>query len=451
MKKILVFGLVLFSFSCSLFKAKIAPYPSGVIFPLEAAGNVEFEGLIVGSLVDDSAGKLFFATDKGYLYCLDSATQKISWCFSNPFPFGSAPVLGESRLFIWDQEGSLFCLDKNGTYIWDSEIGGGISSPISVDAERVYVGTEEGSLYALGQDQGESLWHFETGGIIMAAPVFFESQVYLGGGDGKIYILSQSGRLRGTIDIGSPIQVTPFVDGRRLYVGAEGRTFCCYDLRSNKRKWKITAGGRILAPPEVDKKRVFFPASNGVLYALDKKGGNILWWWISPSRSRYELGFDGEKILAASSSPLLFSLDARSGKPLGKYDAKEEIRSNPVWVEPYLSFALFDSSDGKGEIVFLQKQVDVQLSASLASPQPVGTEISITASATGFYRPAFEFSLTQGEETVVVQAASEAATWVWFTDKEGSFTVSVRVKDEKQSEEAKLSYEVTKNDKSTGL
>jgi outer membrane protein assembly factor BamB len=449
-RKILVFSLVLLGLSCSLFKARIAPYPTGVIFPLEEAGRVEFEGRIVGRLAQDEAGRVFFSTDKGYLYCLDSATKEISWFFTNPFPFGSAPVLGQERLFVWDREGSLFCLDKKGLYLWDSKIADGISSPISLDRERVYVATEEGSLDALSQDRGEFLWRFETGGTVTAAPVFFDNQIYLGSGDGKIYIMSPKGRLRGTIDIGSPIQVTPLVDGHRLYVGAEDRTFQCYDLRRNKRKWKITAGGRLLASPRADRKRVFFQASNGVLYALDKKGGNVLWWWISPSKSRHDLEFDEEKVLATSSSPYFYTLDVKSGKTIGKYDAKEEIRSNPVWAEPYLFFALFDPSVSKGRIVILRKEMSVRLSPSLASPQPVGTEVGFTASATGFYRPQFEFSLVRGEERTIVQAASEQTTWVWFADKEGSYTISLKATDEKHSQEVEISYEITKNDKANG-
>jgi outer membrane protein assembly factor BamB len=419
----------------------------GVHFPLEEAGRVEFDGRIIGGLVADEAGQIFFSTDKGYVYCLDSATREVSWHFANPFPFESAPALGPERLFIWDRVNSLFCLDKKGTALWDSPISEEISSPIALDRERVYVGTEKGNLVALSQATGQSLWHFETGGIITSAPVFFDNQVYLGSGDGKIYILSPMGRLHGTIDLGSPIQVTPLVDGRRLYVGAEDHTFFCYDLRHNKRKWKITAGGRLLASPQADRKRVLFPASNGVLYALDKKNGNILWWWIAPSLSRHDLELDGEKILATSSSPDFFALDVKSGKTLGKYEAKEEIRSNPVWAEPYLTFAQFDPAVSKGRIVFLHKELSVRISPSLASPQPAGTEVSFTASATGFYRPQFEFCLFRGDERTIVQAASEQTTWIWYADKEGSYRISVMAKDEKQSREVEISYEVIKNDK----
>ncbi|MFZ2052837.1 MAG: PQQ-binding-like beta-propeller repeat protein [Candidatus Aminicenantales bacterium] len=449
MRRALVFSLVSLALSCSLFRAKIAPYPAGVTFPLEEAGRVEFEGKVVGGLAEDEAGQLFFSTDKGYLYCLDKATQEISWDFANPFPFGCAPAFGPERLFVWDEENSVFCLDKKGKLLWNSKIAEMISSSISLDHERVYLGTETGCLFALSQATGEILWRFETKGIIAAAPVFFDNQLYLGSGDGKVYMLSPKGGLRGTIDIGSPILVTPLVDGHRLYVGTEDRVFHCYDLGHRKRKWMITAGGCLLATPRTDQKRVYFPASNGVLYALNKKNGHILWWWISPSKSRYGLEFDGQNILTTSASPYLHSLDMKSGKELGKYDAKEEIRSNPVWAEPYLFFALFDPAVNKGRIVFLRKEVNVKLSPSLASPQLVGTEVSFTASATGFYRPQFEFSLVRGEERTVVQAASERTTWVWFADKEGSYTISVNAKDEKQSQEVEISYEITKNDKTT--
>ncbi len=446
MKKVLVIGLVLLALSCSLFRAKIQPYPTGVMFPLKEAGRVEFEGRIVGGLAKDEAGQLFFSTEKGYLYCFNNATQQISWQFASPAPYGCPPELGSERLFVWNQDNAVFCLDKKGTLLWQVKVSARISSPISLDREKVYLGTETGSLLALSQTSGELLWGFATRGEISVAPVFFENQLYQGGGDGQLYILSPDGRLRATIEIGSPIRVPPLVDGHRLYIGAEDRTFRCYDLRNLKRKWLIAAGGHLLARPRADEKRIYFPASNGVLYALKKKGGDILWWWISPSRSRYELGSDGEQLLATSSSQSLYSLDRKSGKALGKYDAEEEIRSNPVWSDPYLFFALYDPSAGKGSIVFLRKEVGVKLTASLDSPRPAGTEISFSAAATGFYRPEFEFVLVKDDEMTVVQAASEKPAWVWFAENEGTYTIRVKAKDEKESQEAEISFEITKKE-----
>jgi outer membrane protein assembly factor BamB len=446
-KKSLVIFLLLLSFSCALWRPKVKPYPTGVIFPLEEAGQVPFEGKINRGLAKGEDGRLYFSTDSGHLYCLDSAAQKLSWERANPSPFGCPPALGPERLFVWDQEDVVSCYDRQGNPGWKTDVPDGISSPLSLDQERVYVGTEAGDLVALSQVTGEPIWRFRTKGMIAAAAVFYGDSIIQGSSDGWVYELSSKGGRRAAFELASPISVTPLVDGDHLYVGTEDSAFHCYSLRTMKRKWKIKAGGRILAPPRADEKRVYLQASNNVLYALDKSGGDILWWWIAPSRSNFELGFDAEHVLITSHSPFLFSLDRRSGKVAGQYKGKTEIRSNPVWAEPSLVFATFDSSAGRGILTFLRKEVKVELSPSLSSPRSAGTEVSFAATATGFHMPTYEFYLRQGEERTVVQKGAEKNSWTWFTEKEGAYTVGVRVSDEKQAKEAEIPFEISAKEK----
>lgn len=447
MRKALVFFLALLLFSCSLFRPRVQPYPNGVVFPLEEAGQVPYEGRLNRTLAKGEGGRFYFSTDRGHLYCLDSAAQQISWHQANPSPFVCPPAVGPEQLFVLDQDNIVSCFDKQGKPGWKTKVPDKISSPISVDRERVYVGTEAGDLLALSQATGEPVWHFRTKGAIAAAVAFYGDTIILGSADESVYLLSPNGVRRGAFNLGSPVLVTPLVDGHRLYVGTEDFGFYCYDLRSLKRKWKIKAAGRLLASPSADEKRVYLQASNSVLYALDKSGGDILWWWIAPSRSSYDLGFDGQRVLAASRSPLLFSLDRKSGKVVGKYEAKSEIRSNPVWAEPNLVFATFDTPADRGIINFLRKEVKVEISPLLSSPRPAGTEVSFTASATGFYLPRYEFYLRRGEERSVVQKASEKNSWVWFTETEGTYAVGVRVSDERQAKEAEIPFEVSKKEK----
>src|SRR4030042_3168042 len=87
-----------------------------------------------------------------------------------------------------------------------------------------------------------------------------------------------------------------------------------------------------------------------------------------------------------------------------------------------------------------------EISSSLSSPQPAGTEISFTATAKGFHLPRFEFFLRQGEEKTVVQKAGENQTWVWFAEKEGTYAVGVRVNDERQAAEAEIPFEIAKKE-----
>ena len=449
MRKGLVFILALLSFSCSLSRSKVEPYPTGAVFPLEEAGRVEIEGKLNDTLVKGEDGRLYFSTDKGHLYCLDGAARQLLWHQTNPSPFGGPPLLSPDRLLVWDEDNTVSCYDRQGKPGWKTKVSERISGSISADRQRVYVGTEAGDLIALNLTTGEPVWRFRTKGALAAAAVFYKDSIITGSSDGSVYLVGSKGVGRGTIELGSPVLVTPLVDGDLFYVGTEDFTFYCYDLRSLKRKWKIKAGGRVIASPSADERRVYLQASNSVLYALDKSGGEILWWWIAPSRSFYELAFDGPRVLVTSRSPLLFSLDRRTGKVIGKYQAKTEIRSNPVWSDPNLVFGTSDSQADRGIISFLRKEVKVGITPSLSSPRPAGTEISFTASATGFYLPRYEFYLRQGEEKSVVQKAAEKNSWVWFTEKEGTYAVGVKITDERQTQEAEISYEISKIEKQT--
>jgi outer membrane protein assembly factor BamB len=405
---------------------------------------VEIEGKLNHALVKGEDGRLYFSTDKGHLYCLDGAARQILWHETNPSAFGGPPLLSPGQLLVWDVDNTVFCFDRQGKLGWRAKVPGRISGSISVDRERVYLGTEEGDLVALSLNTGETLWRLHTKGALAAAAVFYKDSILASSSDGSVYLVDSKGVRRGTIELGSPVLVTPLVDGDLFYIGTADCVFSCYDLRSLKRKWKIKAGGRIIAFPRADERRVYLQASNSVLYALDKSGGEILWWWIAPSRSIYDLEFDGPRVLVTSRSPLLFALDRKTGKAVGKYQAETEIRSNPVWAEPNLVFAIFDSPADRGIIAFLRKEVKVGITSSLSSPQPAGTEINFTASATGFYLPRYEFFLRQGEEKSVVQTAGEKNSWVWYSEKEGTYAVGVKVTDEKQTQEAEIPYEISK-------
>ena len=442
-RALLLLALVSCVPSCSLFRVKVASDPGGAGFPLQEAGRVTVEGKIIRTLLKDG-GKIYLATDKGKLYCLDGKGQKVLWTYESEAAFGSPPAVGKERLFVFDREGFITCLDKNGKVGWKNRIEGNTPASLSQDQRGLYIGTQEGLVLALSPDSGERLWQFSTGGAVTSEALVWEGKVVLASQDGSIYILSRRGRVRNVAKLGSPIPVTPLVDNSRVYAGTEDSVFHCFDLRGQKRMWKIKLGGKILAPPLADDRHVFFVASNCVLFCLDKRSGEIQWWRALPSLSRYNLELSGDKIIVSSASPTLVCLDRKSGEEAGSYDAGSELRSNALWLDPYVVTTLYDQREDRGSVVFLNREVRVQLGASLASPQPVGTEISFTASAVGFYLPRYEFFLRCDGEKSVGQKESARNTWVWFPDKEGSYAVGVRVSDAKQEKETEILFEIVK-------
>lgn len=58
--------------------------------------------------------------------------------------------------------------------------------PSLVDA-TVYVGSDDGNLYAVDARSGEERWRFATGDEVFSSPVIVDGVVYIGSADGSLY------------------------------------------------------------------------------------------------------------------------------------------------------------------------------------------------------------------------------------------------------------------------
>jgi hypothetical protein len=104
---------------------------------------------------------------------------------------------------------------------------------------------------------------------------------------------------------------------------------------------------------------------------------------------------------------------------------------------------LYNAENDKGRILILKKEIKVILSASKESPQALNEDIVFTVKASGFFNPAYEFYLIEGNKKTIVQEKSTQNTWEWFPEKEGTFKIGVVVKDAKEKAEAEIEFKIT--------
>jgi len=450
---------------CSLFRTKIPPYPSGVVFPLINDTELAYEGEII-NLIQKSENRLYLSTRKGRVYCIDGQKRKILWRYDAAVSLASAPHLGEDSIYVFDEENTLYCLDSEGQLQWKKTCENRITSGIKANNKKVYIGTEKGDFFCLSSEDGRILWHFQADDAIKSNPVTWRSLVLFGCDDHRVYFLNQEGRLSRKFDAGGKLGPTLFVDGDFLYFGSEDRYLYCVNLNRAKTKWKIRTGGATFIPPVVDKNKVYFLCWNSVVYCLNKKSGTILWWNSVPSRSFYRLEVIGDKIIASTLSSKIVCFDLETGEKQGTFDAFQEIKSNPVWFSPFLLVNLYDRDSNLGKLVFLKKEVKVTLSSSNTSPQKLNEEVIFTARATGFYMPKYEFLLNRfirlrfypgisvlirdGDKNVV-QQSSESDSWNWFPEQEGYYIIEVIAVDEKGKAENKFPFIIEREEPRVSL
>jgi len=206
----------------------------------------------------------------------DSCSSALS---TPPKPaFAASPVMSGDgkRIYIGSTDGTLYALDTaDGTQIPPTEFSFSIAQPITsaalvarrAEGEVVFVGAGDGTLYGLS-DSGAAqptYWPSGIGGFISASPSL--------GGDGTVYVTSLSGVFMGVcpngigrfavLIAGSQSSPAQGPDGT-LYFGSDDHQLRAVQANGTL-NWSFSAAGPILAAP------VFDSATNSA-YVADRAG-----------------------------------------------------------------------------------------------------------------------------------------------------------------------------------
>jgi len=121
------------------------------------------DGVIYASVMDFSSPD----TSKGYIYALQSTTGSVLWHHDDTTTSPSGAVLANGIIYIseYSQDGMMWCMrcerkmvPCSGTTLWVRPC----TIRLFLNGVTVYVGTADGSVYALRADSGAVEWHHST-------------------------------------------------------------------------------------------------------------------------------------------------------------------------------------------------------------------------------------------------------------------------------------------------
>lgn len=286
----------------------------------------------------------FIDADSARLAAADIPRLEVKWTFAYPASVRarSRPTFAYGALYVGSQNGIVYALDaKTGCIRWTFETSAEVRTPVVIPAtggqtKRAYFGDIVGRVYAVDALTGKELWRDRVddhpSATITGAPVYYRGTVYVG--------------------VSSLEEAT-----------ADPSYACCtfrgsvvaYDAATGKRRWQrftideaphesgmTRAGTKIFAPsgaaiwntPTIDAKRGLLYVGTGNNYtgpangrsdsvlAVDLRSGRIVWSRQVASGDAWNVGcMIGLDSCPANSGP---DFDIGSGIVLGKLASGEE-------------------------------------------------------------------------------------------------------------------------------
>ena len=260
-------------------------------------------------------------------------------------------VRANQRMYIGSDDGNLYALNTNtGTLVWKYSTGSPIQSSPTVVNNTVYAGSNDKYLYAIDATTGILKWKYFTSSTIWyGSPVVSNGTVFISCAnnypDGYIQAVdTATGLLKWKSWVPSPTSPT-ITDGKVFVSSIEGRTSAFNELNGDT-IWVKTLG-ITASNPAINNGKLYMEGSPGgnEIRCIDPGNGNIIW---RNSRSTGPSGptVDNETVYLSSSNAEQFveAFDAITGgfkwkyQPIhgGDYNAVPRPPSCPVVLDGIL-------------------------------------------------------------------------------------------------------------------
>ena len=203
------------------------------------------------------------------------------------------PVAGINKIFLGSENGKIYALDaETGKLDWQSSIKGEVLSAPAIDSGVLVVNSSSGVMKAFNASTGEELWKIDQDipaltlrGI--SAPSISSGGVFIGTPDGNlsVYILTNGqqgwsspiGEASGSTEFERVIDVdsSPVVFGDKVYTISSRGHLVALELRTGQVVWKRQYSS--YTDLLISTNNIYLTDDKGHIYAVDRLNGTEKW------------------------------------------------------------------------------------------------------------------------------------------------------------------------------
>ncbi|MBU4223448.1 MAG: PQQ-binding-like beta-propeller repeat protein [Euryarchaeota archaeon] len=284
----------------------------------------------VRSIPAISGNILYVGSTDNYFYAIDKISGGLIWKYKTGSIETSSPAISDDMVYVGSADGDAFgyvyafksskspSINKAGTPVANH----GVSSSKRIDDWPVFGhdSAHTGTTDEIVEPPLELLWKFQADGFTTSSPAVSGGTVYIGSDEGYVYALDTlNGSLKWKYKTGKTVSSSPAVVNGTVFIGSTDHNFYALDAISGSLKWKSQTGPVVSSPTVVadlvyvgSRREKDEDSTEGNFYALDTTTGEIRW--------KYYLG-NGEvwSSPAVINGIVYFSIRENLGKTNGIY------------------------------------------------------------------------------------------------------------------------------------
>ena len=287
-------------------------------------------------------GKLFLIKNSGSVYAISKRTGKPVWARDMGRLAASAPAYGAGRIYVTilkrDRKsagGRVASLRaKDGKVIWSKPLPSRTETSPLLTGGRVYIGSEDGTVYALRASDGGVVWRYKAAGAVKGGLALADGKLYFGDYGGHVHAIRESNGKRvwsvtthgarfGTSS--GQFYASPAIAYGRVYIGNTDSNVYSFSAATGKLAWRTGTGGYVYASAAVaqvpgGKPTVYVGSYDSNFYALDAKSGKVRWKRKAPGRISGAATIVGDIVYFGDlHSRSTTGLGARTGRKVFRY------------------------------------------------------------------------------------------------------------------------------------
>jgi outer membrane protein assembly factor BamB len=259
--------------------------PFSIRWRFKGGHLLEYSPVFVG-------GSLYGINNNGLAFSVKARTGKARWKRQVASLNASAPAYSDGMIYLSNLEPRqvLGLAAYDGHEVWKHPLPGRSESSPLVVGNKVIVGCECNTIYALDKTTGKTIWERHVNGAVKAAPAYSDGIVYAGDYSGELTALHvrdgsikwQTGSQGTSFGRTGQFYATAAIAFGRVYVGnTDGRMYS-FDQQTGRLAWSHSTSnyvyaGAVAARTADTSPTVYFGSYDGTFYALDARTGNERW------------------------------------------------------------------------------------------------------------------------------------------------------------------------------